>query len=227
MGQPLCCSAADTGMWGQRSYGDGSTYYVWLSNIILLPWLPGFPPQAFPTSLLPHLLLAHLSTVNTSSCLGIAPQTLSSGSQLLCLLGTCIPVQSTYGHGRDCLILIPLRLPQISWFPLSPKCFSSDSDNCPSVGIGPLLRFPHPPRAGSVLVTLLFFPSSFILPSCAWVYMFFSADEVLLSTLSWSSACTSVSEGIFLMYPWREMYFTSTYSSIIFFSPQIMSRSLS
>ena len=46
-------------------------------------------------------------------------------------------------------------------------------------------------------------PSSFILPSFAWVYMFFSAGRVLLSALSWCSACTSVSEGVFLMYPWE------------------------
>ena len=50
------------------------------------------------------------------------------------------------------------RLSQISCFTLSLKCFSSDSDNCPDVGIGPLLQFPHPPRAGPVLLTLLFFP---------------------------------------------------------------------
>ena len=25
MGQPLCCSAADAGLWGDRGYGDGST----------------------------------------------------------------------------------------------------------------------------------------------------------------------------------------------------------
>ena len=31
------------------------------------------------------------------------------------------------------------------------------SDNCPTVGMGPLLQFPHPPRAGPVLLTLLFF----------------------------------------------------------------------
>ena len=67
-----------------------------------------------------------------------------------------------YGCGKDCLILIPFRLPQISCFTLSLKCFSSDSDNCPDVGIGPLLQFPHPPRAGPVLLTPLFFP---LLPS--------------------------------------------------------------
>ena len=63
-----------------------------------------------------------------------------------------------YGCSKDCLILIPFRLPQISCFTLSLKCFSSDSDNCPDMGIGPLLQFPHPWRAGPVLRTLLFSP---------------------------------------------------------------------
>ena len=44
------------------------------------------------------------------------------------------------------VILIPFRLPQISCFTLSLKCFSSHSDNCPHVGIGSLLQFLHPPR---------------------------------------------------------------------------------
>ena len=59
---------------------------------------------------------------------------------------------------RQGLILIPLRLPQISCYTLSLKCFSSDSDNCSDVGIRLLLQFPHPPRAGPVLLTLLFSP---------------------------------------------------------------------
>ena len=78
---------------------------------------------------------------------------------------------------------------------------SSDSDNCPNVGIGPLLQFPHLLRAGPALLTLLFFPSSScMLPSFVWLYVFFSAGQVLLSALSWCSACTSVSDGVFLMY---------------------------
>ena len=67
-----------------------------------------------------------------------------------------------YGCGKDCLILIPFRLPQISCFTLSIKCFSSDSDSCPHAGIRPLLQFPRPPRAGPVLLTLL---SSPLVPS--------------------------------------------------------------
>ena len=51
MGQPLCCSAADTGVSDERGYGDDSTPYMWLSSITLLPWLSGFPPLAFPTTI--------------------------------------------------------------------------------------------------------------------------------------------------------------------------------
>ena len=69
-----------------------------------------------------------------------------------------IPVRGVYVWGNDCLILIPFRLPQINCFPLSLKCFSSDSDSWPPVGIGPLLQFPHLPRTGPVLLTLLISP---------------------------------------------------------------------
>ena len=67
---------------------------------------------------------------------------------------------------KDCLILNPFRLPQISCFTIILKCFSSDSDSRPDVWIGPVLQFPHPLRAGPVLVTLLFFP---LVPSPYWV----------------------------------------------------------
>ena len=115
-----------------------------------------------PHNLLPHIPSIHLSTVNSSPCPGIAPQSLNSNSQPL-------------GCDKVCLILIPFRLPQISCFPFSLKCFSSDSDNCPDVGVGPLLQFPHPPRAGPVLPTNT--PVSPLLPSsyrvlCGSIYSF-------------------------------------------------------
>ena len=115
-------------------------------------------------NLLPHIPLIHLSAVNSSPHPGIAPQSLNSSSQPLCLPGTCTPVWGMHGCSKDYLISIPFRLPQISCFTLSLKGFSSNSDKCPTVGIGPLLQFPDPPRAGLVLVTLLFFllvPSSY------------------------------------------------------------------
>ena len=176
---------------------------AWLSSTVITQ-----------NSLLPHIPSVHLSAVNSPHP-GIAPQSLSSSSQLLHLLGDLLPCPGYIWLWQELLILIVFRLPQISCFTLSLKYFSSDSDSCPDVGIGPLLQFPHPPRAGPVLVPLLFLPH-FTLPSFAWFYIFFSTGQVLLlSILSWCSPCTSVFEGVFLMCLWREMYPMSTCSSAI------------
>ena len=120
-----------------------------------------------------------------------------------------------YDCGKDCLILIPFMLSQISSLsainvsPLTQTIAPMrGSDSC----------FSSPTSRGQVLLTLVFPPSSLVLPSFAWFYIFFSSGQVVLSALSWCSACTSVSEGVFLMYPWRQMYSTSTYSSAILFS---------
>ena len=165
MGQPLYCSAADAGSWGERGYGDGSTLYTWLSSITLLPWLPSFSPQAFPTTISSLSSPWSVSTVNSSPHPGIAPQSLNSSSQPLHLPGDLCPCLGCVWLHLG-LILIPFRLPQISCFTLILKCFSSDWDNFSAVGIGPLLQFPHPPRAGPVLLTLRFFP---LVPLSYWV----------------------------------------------------------
>ena len=85
-----------------------------------------------------------LSTVNSSPSLWDC-----SATPKLWLLATVLPgnqrsCPGMYGRSKDCLILIPFSLPQMSCFTLSLKCFSSESDSCPDVGIGPLLQFPHP-----------------------------------------------------------------------------------
>ena len=117
-----------------------------------------------------------------------------------------------------CVILIPFRLPQISCFTLSLGCFSSVLDSCPDVRIWPLFQFPHPPGAGPVLLTLLF-SVCFLHPSeFCMLYIFFSSGQVLLPALCWCSARSFVSEGVFLMYLWREIYSMSAYSSTILFS---------
>ena len=85
MGQPLYCSAAVAGLWGERSYGDGSTPSA-VTNA-LLPRLPSFPPQAFHHNLLPHIPSICLSEVNSSPRPGISPQPINSSSQLLGLPG--------------------------------------------------------------------------------------------------------------------------------------------
>ena len=107
-------------------------------------------------NLSPPLPSICLSTVNSSPHPGITPHSPNASSKPLHLPGDPPPCRGMYGCDKDCLILIPFRLLQISCFTLSLKCFSSDSDSCPDVGIGSLLQFPHPPRAGPVLLTLLF-----------------------------------------------------------------------
>ena len=86
-------------------------------------------------NLLPHILLISLSTVNNSPYTGIAPQFLNDSSQPQHFQGIYIPVQGMYGCGKNCLILIPFQLPQISCLTLSLKCFSFDSDSCSNVEI--------------------------------------------------------------------------------------------
>ena len=95
---------------------------------------------------------------------------------------------------KDCLIFIPFSLPQICCFTLSLKCFSSDSDSCPDVGLRPPASVP-PLAEGrsSPTNTPVFPPSSFVLQSFAWLYIFFSTGQVLLFTLGWCFPCSYVS----------------------------------
>ena len=166
----------------------------------MLPWLPGFPSQAFPTMISSsHPLDQSLCSQQQPSpwdCSTIPKLPLSASAPsrgLVSLSGVCM------AEGKDCLILFPFRLPQISSFTLSLKRFSSDSDNCPDVGIRPLFQFPHLPRAGPILVTLLFFPLFLCPTEFSVVLYILTTGQVLLSTLSWCFACTSVSEGVLLM----------------------------
>ena len=132
-----------------------------VSDSAVLPYFHGcltFLHRHFHQNLLPHIPSVHVSTDNSSLRPGIAPQSLNSSTQPLHLPGDLCPCLGCVGCSKNCLIPIPFRLPQTSCFTLSLKCFSSDSDNCPNMEIGPLLQFSHPPRAGPVLLTLLFFP---------------------------------------------------------------------
>ena len=135
--------------------------------------------------LLPHIPSICLSAINSSPHAAIAPQSLNSSSQLLRLPGDQHSCPGYVWLWQGLSVLIPVRLPQISCFTLSLKCFSSDSDNCPDVGIGPLLQFPYLPRADPVLLTLLLFP---LVPSsyrvlCCSMYSFHWSDPPVCSQL--------------------------------------------
>ena len=113
---------------------------------------------------LPHVPSGCLPSVNSRPCPWVSLQCLCSSSQLMCLVWDLFLSRVCMTVARIvCVILIPFRLPQISCFILSLKCFCCDQNSFPDVGIGPLLQFPNPPRAGLVLLTILFF---FLIPSC-------------------------------------------------------------
>ena len=127
-------------------------------------------PQSLPSCLLSPFLHSQQAAL----ALGFLHNPCAPAPGCCSFQDTCVPIQGMYGCGKDCLILIPFRLPQISCFTLSRKCFSSEPHNCPDVGIGPQLQFPHLPREGSVLLTLLFSPR-FFCPTelCMTLYILF------------------------------------------------------
>ena len=126
---------------------------------LLASMAAGFPPQAFPTTV---SSLTSPWSVSPQSTASLAQGLLHNPKlQLLLLAGP-----SRGPVSRVCVAtarsLIPFRLPQVSCFTLSLKCFFSNPDNSPDVGIGSLLQLPNPLRASPVLLTLLLFPPSFL-----------------------------------------------------------------
>ena len=152
---------------------------------------PQFPPS-YPLDTFLHSQQQPLpwdcSTIPTLQLLAAAP---SRGPASLS--GVCMAVARTV------------------WFSFHLGCHRS-AVSLSALNVSPLTQtialpqFPHLPRAGPAL--LIFWVSPLV--PFVWFYTFFSTGQVLLSSLSWCSACTSVSKGVFLMYPWREMYSTST-----------------
>ena len=142
--------------------------------------------------LLPHIPSICFSAVNTSPCPGIPPHFLNASSQPLPLPGdqhSCLGY--VWLQLWDCLMPIPLRLPQISCFTLSLKYFSSDLDNCPNVGDRTPASVPPPAKGrSSPTNTPVSPPSSFILLRFMWFCAFFSAGQIPLCALNWCSACT-------------------------------------
>ena len=131
-------------MWWDRGYSDGSTPYTWLSSITLPPWLPGFPPQAFPPAV---SLLGHLPAVNSRPHPGIALQSLCSSPQPLQFLGDLHPCVGYVGPRQGLSVRFSLHSAcQRSAAALSNslKCFSSVPNNFPDVEIWSLVQFPNP-----------------------------------------------------------------------------------
>ena len=141
-----------------------------------------FPPQSPPSHPLDPSLHSQQQPWDCSTIPKLQVPAAVPSRGPVSLSGVCTAVART-------VILIPFRLPQICCLTLNLKCFSSDSDNFPMWGLDPC--FSSPTVEGRSSPTNTPFPptpSSFILLSFAWFYMFFSTGLVLLSTLSWCSA---------------------------------------
>ena len=119
MGQPLSCSAAMLAC-GEREAMVMAPPPKHDSEVS--PCFHGcLAPGIAHHDLLPHILSIRLSGVNSSPCPGIAPQSLNSSSQLLHIWRDQHSCLGYVGCNKDCLILFPFRLPQISCFTLSLK----------------------------------------------------------------------------------------------------------
>ena len=214
MVQPLYCSVAHAGVWGERQAmvtAPLSLHDSLVSRCFHGCWVfhhRHFPPRSASS----HPLDPSLCSQQQPSP-GIAPQSLNFSSSH-CAVRVCMAAAWTIwfsfhlGCHRSAVSLSALNVSPLiqtmapTWG--SDPCFSS-------------LTHQGQVQSTNIPVFLLSF---FILPSFAWVCIFFSAGQVLLSALSWCSSCISVSEGMFLMYLWKEMYSTFTYSSAILFSVQ-------
>ena len=165
MGHPLYCSAANAGMWREAMVMDPPPMH----DAAVLPCFHAclaflhrhLPPRSPPShpldlSLCSQWQLSHwdCSTVPKLQLPATAP------SRRVWLWQGLSDCHSIYCH-RSAISLSPLKV-----FPLT-------QDKCPAVANGPLLQFPNPPNP--VLInTSIFPPSSFILPSFALFYIFFS-----------------------------------------------------
>ena len=129
---------------------------------------------------------------------------------------TLRPCPGMYGCGKDCLILIPFRLPQISCFTLSLKCFSSDSELA-RCGAQTPASVPPPAQGRSSPTHTPVSPQFLVLLSFACVYSFpLVRDSCPLSAgVLHALLCLKV-------YSWcirgEEVDSMSTYSSGILFS---------
>ena len=212
-------------MWGERGYGDGSTRYVWLSSITLLPWLPNFPLQALP-----------ITISSLTSPWSISPQSTAA----LPWDGSTIPKfrlpAAVPSRGPASLSWVCRPGARTVWFSFHLSCHKSAvSLSALNVSpltqtlalvweIGPLLQFPRPPRADPVLLILLFFP---LVPSsyrvlCECIYSFpLVRYSCLLSTgVGHALLCLKV-------YSWcirGEKCTTSTYSIILFSSQLVFNK---
>ena len=163
---------------------------------------------------LPPVPVGHLPTVNSSPCV-LALEFVSNphASAPICYAfrWVCVPVWDTCTCSMDCLC------GSYSIQSVTGKLFhfltASNASLCPKRFSQ--MRGCHPWVRPSPAHSSLLVPSFLCLIKSCINHIFPSSCQGLLPVLSWFSARSSASENVFLIYPWGEMYSSSTYSSAI------------
>ena len=115
---------------------------------------------------------------------------------------TCVPVQCMYGCCKGCLCgshFIQIATDQLLHSPTASNASPLSEAIAPMWGFESCFSSPTVWYTSSPAHSLLF---PLILPSFAWVQILLSGGQGLLPALS----LCSVSEGVFLMHPWRDVH---------------------
>ena len=198
-GQPLYCSAANAAMWGKRGYGGG--FPPPTCDSAVSPCFHGSPafflrhftlqsPPSHPFDPSLHSqqqpLPSDCSTIPKIQLPAAAPSRVPVSLSRVCMaVARTVWFSFHLGCHRS-----PVSLSALSVSPLTQTMTWCGDQTAASVPL-PAEGLPSPPN------TPVFSPSSFLLPSIVWFYIFFSLGQVPLSILNWCSACTSVCQKVF------------------------------
>ena len=177
------------GMWGESGYGDGSTHYVWLSSITLLPCLVesclAFLHWHFPWGSHPsHPLKPSFhgqqqpsfwdcSTIPKLQLPATAPSKRPAFRSQVCMAAArTVWFSSHLGCHRSAVSLSALNVSPLTQTIVPLWGSTLVSFPPPAEGRSSPTNTPVPP------------PFSFILPSFVWFYIFFSTGQVLLFPFS-------------------------------------------
>ena len=162
-----------------------------------------FLPKAFPTAISFCASLQSISLQSTADLtLGFLSNPYTAAPSCCIVQETCVPVQCMYGCCKGCLCgshFIQIATDQLLHSPTASNASPLSEAIAPMWGFESCFSSPTVWYTSSPAHSLLF---PLILPSFAWVQILLSGGQGLLPALS----LCSVSEGVFLMHPWRDVH---------------------
>ena len=166
MGQPLYCSAADAGVWGERSCSDGSPPTRDSAGSPCFHGCPAFLHRHLPLRSPPPRPLDPSLHSTAALALGLLQRPSTAAPSRCPTQAASAPVCKMHAAARTVWFSFHLGCHR-SAVSLSALNISPLTQTVARMwGLDLLLLSPHPLRAGPVLLTLLFFPPA---PSSSWV----------------------------------------------------------